>query len=542
MPKYKQQAPPATPAAPPRPATTNRSSGVDPAQLPESPVFARRPRIAAALRTLLPPRAGLRRDLWVSAADAAAFSVMVGCGENYIPAFALELGHGPVAAGMTATVPVLAGACLQSVTPWGVRHVGTNRGWVVGCTLLQAASFVPLIVWALTGHAALWQVLVAASLYWSAGMAGAPAWNAWMGTMVPERMRTPYFAQRHRLGQFAAFAGFVAGGLVLQWGESRGDARGAFAVLFAIAAAFRLVSTGCLLACRELKRPAQIVREAPPSVSPPLADRHRRLTVSGPAALVVFLWLFAFACQISAPYFTPFMRRELGFSYLDFMTVGATAFLAKAFALPALGRLGSRIGSTRLLWASALAVTPLALLWVPTGTVTYLVAVQVLAGCCWAGYELAVALLFFDAVAPADRTSVVTVYNVGHAVATVSGATAGAALLEWLGEGRSAYVTLFVTSAILRAAVIPLMARINRGGRTDGAASAPGPGATAAAVGPPAAAVTQEADDEASDFTPGPGDGERPVRETGLLQPLAQPLIGKRNSWSRLSRNVRALP
>jgi hypothetical protein len=45
-------------------------------------VFARRPRIAAALRTLLPPRVGLRRDLWVSAADAAAFSVMVGCGET----------------------------------------------------------------------------------------------------------------------------------------------------------------------------------------------------------------------------------------------------------------------------------------------------------------------------------------------------------------------------------------------------------------------------------------------------------------------------
>ncbi|MFM7163085.1 MAG: hypothetical protein ACKO3P_22255, partial [Planctomycetaceae bacterium] len=31
-------------------------------------------------------------------------------------------------------------------------------------------------------------------MYWAAGMAGAPAWNAWMGTLIPEEMRTAYFA------------------------------------------------------------------------------------------------------------------------------------------------------------------------------------------------------------------------------------------------------------------------------------------------------------------------------------------------------------
>ena len=36
----------------------------------------------------------------MSTADAAAFSVMVGCGETYLPAFALALGMGPVDAGL----------------------------------------------------------------------------------------------------------------------------------------------------------------------------------------------------------------------------------------------------------------------------------------------------------------------------------------------------------------------------------------------------------------------------------------------------------
>jgi MFS family permease len=486
--------------------------------------------VASAIRPIAPPRSGLRRDLWVSTADAAAFSVMVGCGETYIPAFALELGMGPVAAGMTATVPVLAGACLQLVTPWGVRLVGTNRGWVIGCTLLQAASFIPMLVWAITGTAALWQLLVAASLYWSAGMAGAPAWNAWMGTMIPEKMRTPYFAQRNRLGQFAAFAGFVCGGLVLQWGESRGHTRAAFAVLFAIAAVFRLVSTACLVACRELQPPgrgplavassgadADQNTRLSPDAAPRLITRVATLLGSRSAALVTFLWLFAFACQCAGPYFTPFMRRELGFSYLAFMTVGATSFLAKALALPGIGRLGSQIGSHRLLWAGALTLAPLTLLWLPSHAVPYLVGVQVVAGCCWACYELAVALLFFDAVPPAERTGLVTVYNLGHAVATVSGAATGAALLRWLGEDHTAYVCLFVLSACLRLAAVPLAWRIR--------------------IPHPEPVAPQGRDQPAA-----PQEGDQPVAPQGRGHSAAQPAVGNRSSCAMLSRKVRALP
>jgi hypothetical protein len=201
------------------------------------------------------PRGGLRRDLWVSTADAAAFSVMVGCGETYLPAFALALGMGPVAAGLVASVPVLAGAVMQLVTPLGVARLGSNRSWVIACTAVQALSFLPFIFFCIRGHARLWELLVAASVYWAAGMAGAPAWNSWMGTLVPEKMRTAYFAQRNRLGQFGVFIGFMAGGAILQYGEQRGATLVAFAVLFAAAGICRLVSTSLLAVCREPKRP-----------------------------------------------------------------------------------------------------------------------------------------------------------------------------------------------------------------------------------------------------------------------------------------------
>lgn len=421
--------------------------------------------------TRIVPKAGLRRDLWVTTADAAAFSLMVGCGETYIPAFALALGLGPVAAGMMASVPVLVGAIFQLITPLAVARLGTNRGWCIACTTVQAFSFVPFAWWAIRGSATLAELLVAASVYWSAGMAGSPAWNTWMGTLIPEGMRTAYFANRNRLGQFGVFIGFVLGGLILQWGEGHGITLLAFAGLFVAAGICRLVSTMMLVKCREIARPTtpgavtDAVLETGAAASltdwlKNLVRTLRRMASSPSGPLVTYLCCLVFTAQFSAPYFTPYMLRERGFSYHGFMLVIATGFLAKALFLPSLGRLGSRIGSLGLLWLGGLSVIPLSLLWLPSADVPYLIGVQVLAGGCWACWELAVALLFFDAVPHRDRTGVITIYNLGLAIATVAGAAAGGSLLRALGEDSRAYVTVFAVSSLLRLATVPLLRRV----------------------------------------------------------------------------------
>ncbi|MFM9197334.1 MAG: MFS transporter, partial [Planctomycetia bacterium] len=414
--------------------------------------------------------------LWVTTADAAAFSLMVGCGETYIPAFALALGLGPVAAGMMASVPVLAGAIFQLITPLAVARLGTNRGWVIACTTVQSLSFVPFAAWAIRGHATLAELLVAASVYWSAGMAGAPAWNTWMGTLIPEGMRTAYFANRSRLGQFGVFIGFVLGGLMLQWGEARGVVLLAFAGLFIAAGICRIFSTMMLLNCREFTRPGTTsVGERAPTAGTArslagwlheLGHTLRRMAGSPSGPLVTYLCCLVFTAQFCAPYFTPYMLRERGFSYHACRLVLATSALAKALCLPSLGRLGSRIGSLGLLWAGGLSVIPLSLFWLPSAEIGYLVAVQVLAGGCWACWELAVALLFFDAVPHRDRTGVITVYNLGLAVATVAGASCGGLLLRALGEDSRAYVTVFAVSSLLRLATVPLLRRVRLPDRT----------------------------------------------------------------------------
>ena len=413
--------------------------------------------IATAIHVLI-PEPGIRRDLRASALDALAFSVMVGCGETYLPAFALALGFGPVAAGLVATIPLLAGAIAQLITPLAVVRLGTNRGWVVACASLQALSFVPFVYWAIRGESTMFGLLVAASLYWGAGMATAPAWNAWIGEMVPDRIRVHYFARRNRLSQAGVLAGFVFGGVLLQIGQRYNAILPAFAIVFVVAACFRLASAVLLASYSEPveHRPTPLITELRTSGSWSLAWLVR----SGPGMLVTYLWGVTAAAQFSGPYFTPFMLKELDFSYGTFMLIVSTSFAAKMFAIPTLGRFASRVGSMQLLRIGGLSIVPLSAFWILSSNISYLLIVQTIAGACWAAYELAVCLLFFDAVTHKERTATVTSYNLGLAIATVAGATTGGMLLRWLGEDRSAYFALFGVSAVLRLVTVPLLYRL----------------------------------------------------------------------------------
>jgi MFS family permease len=141
------------------------------------------------------------------------------------------------------------------------------------------------------------------------------------------------------------------------------------------------------------------------------------------------------------------------------VVVGA-GFFVKAVLLPTIGRIGSRLGPWRLLRYAGLAIVPLSLLWLPSEAVGWLVGVQLLAGACWAAYELSVGLLLFEVAGDRDRGNLIGVYTLGIAVATVSGAACGGILLRWLGEDRTAYAAVFAASSIMRALTIPLLLRI----------------------------------------------------------------------------------
>jgi len=395
----------------------------------------------------------LRKDMRSILADGAAFSVMVGIGETYLPAFILAIGLGEVAAGLITTLPLLAGACLQLSSPWGVRLLGSNRSWVAICATAQALSFLPLCTAAYLGRIPLWAAFAVASVYWGAGLGAGPAWNTWVGTIIPAHFRARYFATRTRVSQLGVLFGFIAGGVVLQYASDDKKLL-AFGGLFLV---------GCICRCTS----AFFLRRTSEPVPPDENHRHvsvleflRRFRHGREGRLLIYLLSVQAAAMVAGPYFTPYMLKVLKFPYGEYVILIGVAFATKVVALPHCGRLAHHFGARRLLWLGGVGIVPVAGLWLVSTNFYWLVFVQILAGLTWAGYELAMFLLFFETIDAAERTSVLTTFNLGNAMATVAGSLLGGGLLAWFGKSPEMYLILFFLSSLARFLTLGLLFRV----------------------------------------------------------------------------------
>jgi MFS family permease len=177
-------------------------------------------------------------------------------------------------------------------------------------------------------------------------------------------------------------------------------------------------------------------------------------------ALLVYLLSVQAAAQIAGPYFTPYMLKQLKFSYVDYVLLIGVSFAAKVAALPALGRFARQAGARRLLWIGGIAIIPCSGLWIVSQSFAFLLAIQVLAGFAWAAYELAMFLLFFESIPEAERTSVLTTFNLGNALATVMGSLVGGLMLRMGEKSPETYLTIFGLSSAARFATMVLLSRV----------------------------------------------------------------------------------
>ena len=396
----------------------------------------------------------VRHNLRRSMGDAASFGVMVGLGETYLPAFALALGMGEASSGLVASLPVVAGGIMQLVSLRAMQFFGDEQRWIVLCATVQALSFVPLILAALHGSISMPLLLLIASIYWASGLAGGPAWNTWMDSIVPVGVRARYFSNRSRLQQLSTLVALLASGLLLQAAQTSGWVLRGFAALFCCAALARAVSVACLATHRTDHRLAtRSTNRLGQSLSGTVTRSGRRL--------LVYLVVVQACVQLSGPFFAPFMLKQLGFSYFQFVFLMAVAFLSRIIAITQWTTLASRFGAATLLWVGAIGLVPLSSLWIVSPSMWWLTLVQAISGVAWAAYELGFFLLFFETLPTNRRTKMLTYYNFGNTVAMFAGASIGAFLLNYLGCTHKAYFVLFGISSVGRALALGLLFRTN---------------------------------------------------------------------------------
>lgn len=396
--------------------------------------------------------ADVRRDLRLSIGDAAGYGIMAGVAEVFLPAFALALGIRPVLAGLTATIPLLAGGLIQLLAPRAIARVTSLRRWIVACACAQALSFLPLVSLALTGEPNVAVLYLTASIFWASGMAASAAWNAWMARLVPADDRGRFFGRRQGMIQATMLLGLLGAGASLQATMGTPRMLHVFAAMFAVAAAARLVSA--FLLSRQGRDVAATPRRRVRlrSIAPRIRGTPR-------APVLGYLIAALAAVAVSGPFLTPFLLDQQGLSYAAYTAFTAAVAISKIVALPRLGHLIQRIGARRMLELCAFGIVPLPILWAASDSLVWLIALQVYAGVVWGGFELGMLMTLFDVDDEAERTTLQVAFSGLQAVSTAAASMLGGALLAGLGADHDAYVWLFGISTVARLAAVVLLVR-----------------------------------------------------------------------------------
>lgn len=385
--------------------------------------------------------------------EGALHAVMVGVAESYLGAFAVELGHGARHLALLSTLPLLAGAVVQLLSPVLCAVLGSRKRLVVAGALGQTASLAALFLIAACRSTSLEALLAAQLGFWISGGAMAPAWNAWMASLTVHTERPRYFARRSGINQLALLLAFGAAGSALHHAGT--SVLRCFVALFAVAFVARLASVAALLGQADLT-PPQRLRLSEARVAP----RTRRAWLESDFQVATYLCMLAFGTHLAAPFFTPYMLRELSLDYKTFAALSAASILAKAVAFSCCHRVAARFGLERVLtWAGAgVALTPF--VWACSSETAILIFAHVLGGMVWAAVEYTSYQLLLDH-APSDLTAeFFSLSNCMTGLAQVAGALCGGFLLS---RSVASYHELFSLSALARALPLALLLGARRG-------------------------------------------------------------------------------
>jgi len=391
------------------------------------------------------------RSLKLSLLDAFLYSLMVGAGETYLPAYSLSIGMGEIFAGVLASLPIVSGAILQLITPRGLQRIQSHKNWVVAAATLQALTYLPLVYFSATRAPNFWMLFFILSLYWGAGFAGGPSWNYWMGRLVQVEEGNRYFAKRARLSQIGILLGLIGGGVALHNKVEIGPFSSVFTVLFLFAFGCRIVSTLILSSQYfdpQWNREPKLGFRASWKVFWANTDKRR---------FFFFLAPFQAAVFVSSPFVTPYMLAQVKMDYGTYMTAIGILFVGKILSLSLIDRFRGQASGFSLLLIGAGAIVPLPVMWAVSMNSYYIYSLQFISGLFWAFVEIGLALIFFKDLKQEEKVPVLTVYNLLNSLAIILGTYIGGKVLWLLGEKVTSYYAVFALGTLTRAAgFIPL--------------------------------------------------------------------------------------
>ncbi len=376
-------------------------------------------------------KAQVRDSLRLSQRESFASSLMTGTYDQYINAFAIFLNATAVQIGWLVALPQLLGSLFQILTIWLGQFIHRHRLIVFGASL----QVLMLLVIVLSSIPQLFNkpldwLIITIAIYHIGSNLVLPHWRAWMGMLVPERLRGHFFSRRTRIAMMTSLLTFVIGGGALTFSDTLGKAWLGFVLLFSVAAIGRLLSTRYLFKMHDIIYTPTVyhrsLRDFSAHIKELWSDKEFRRFASFMAAMQCFV-------ALSGPFFAVYMLRDLQFSYWQFSLNTAASIFIQFLMLPFWGKICDKKGNRYVMAIGVTIIPALPIMWLFSDNAYYLIAVQMLGGFAWSGFSLASSNYLYDlkprhlhfATYSAIQSSL-------GALAICIGAVVGGYLIEWI--------------------------------------------------------------------------------------------------------------
>ena len=390
------------------------------------------------------------------------WAVMFGVGECYFSIFATYIHAPGFFFGLMAGVPSLLGPISQMFGADAVERTKNRKRLVQISVSLQGACYLPMAIlpFVHAGNTAYGLLFAMIIIYYVCASFCVPAWNSWISVIVPAEQRCAYFAKNSQGSGFLSLITKLAiAGLLYLAGTQAIDAKeSSTAIIFSAAFVIAGISRfGSFLFIRKMYEPKY---EHPPDATFTFWQFIRRARESNFVRFVLFASLIQFGTQVAGPYFLPYAIYTLHFEQWQWVLLESVAAVASIITLMFWGSFSHHFGNKRTLQYTAVMVSVIPVLWIVSVNFYFLIAVNILSGLAWAGFNLSAFNYILDAVSPPKRARCVAYFNCLNGVGIFCGAMLGGwlnsalpatlAIGGWVVSVSSPFIYLLAISAAVR--------------------------------------------------------------------------------------------
>jgi MFS family permease len=398
----------------------------------------------------------------ISVREGSAYSMMEGFGSRYITPFALAIGANNAIIGFLNSVPSLLGNLSELYTIKAMDKWSRKKIVLTG-VLLQALMWLLLIgvgalyfILDIKNSVPAYSLIFVYTLLIIFGAFASPAWTSWMRDIVTKN-QGDYFGKRNRVVGIFVFISILAASFILDYFKHTKLYIG-FVILFSFAFLGRAISA--YLFTKQYEPKLQPDKEAYFTIF----QFIKKMPTNNFGKFVIYFSLVSLAVTVAGPFFTVYMLKNLGFSYVDFMIVTLSAAVSSFIFMPIWGKFADKHGNVKVMRICGFFIILVPFLWLFGALLAIggfqqiiylLILFEIFSGIFWSGFNLSAANFIYDTVSRQRIAICVTYFHIINSVGILIGAGLGGIIssLHFTFFGLSPLLFIFLLSGVLRMAV-----------------------------------------------------------------------------------------